>query len=416
MTWADAIRPYAGNIMNTPRICITTLEYPPDIGGVGTSVHRIAHMLRASGYEVHVTVFHSKHRKETDNTTRTGYRTTVDDGVHVHRVRSAVRSETLAVQDYLSEVYAQVRSLHLRYQFDAFHAFFLNETGFLTTLLAREYGVPVINSIRGNDLHKHIFNPKQHGQMAWTLENSDWVTCVSQDLRRRANVLAPGLERKSTAFWNSIVPVEFDGMAVPPPVQSLRQQPDTGLLVGSLGRFRDKKGIDFLIDACAELQAELPLTLLLIGDFVPKEKAYWDDLIAHSPFSRIHITGMMPREAALTFLPHLDVFAVPSIHDGCPNAMLEAMMAGCPVIGTGVDAIGEILSDGEDALVVPPSSSKAIAHALRRLAHSPELCQSLGAAARAKVLRDLAPAVEQANWARVYAQVLQTAPMAVTAA
>ena len=402
--------------MALPRVCITTLEYPPDMGGVGTSVYRIAHMLKQSGYEVHVAVFHSKHRKETDVHTRTGYRTVEDEGIFVHRIRSAVRSETLAVQDYLSEIYAQVRSLHMRYQFDIFHAFFLNETGFLTTLLAREYGVPVINSIRGNDLHKHIFNPKQQGQIAWTLEHSDWVTCVSRDLQRRANVLVPGLERRSSAFWNSIVPVELDILPPPVLIQSLREKPDTGMIIGSTGRFRDKKGIDFLIDACASLQDEMNLTLVLVGDFAVKEKDYWTDLIDHSSFKdRIYITGMMSREEALTFLPHLDVFAIPSIHDGCPNAMLEAMMAGCPVIGTDVDAIGEILTHEEDALVVPPSSAREIARAIRRLAQSPELRQALGHASRAKVLRDLAPAVEQQNWARVYDHALQSVSLPMRA-
>lgn len=403
-------------IQTSKRICITTLEYPPDIGGVGTSVYRIAHMLKASGYEVHVAVFHSKHRKESDSTLRTGYRTVDDEGILVHRIRSAVRSEILAVQDYLSEVYAQVRSLHLTYQFDAFHAFFLNETGFLTTLLAREYGVPVINSIRGNDLHKHIFNPKQHGQIAWTLEQSDWVTCVNRDLRRRANVLVPGLEHRSSSFWNSIVPIDFADVPVPPMIQTLRQREDTGLLVGSVGRFRDKKGIDFLIDACESVQHDLPVTLLLVGDFVDKEKDYWDDLIQASSFSdRIHITGMMPREEALAYLPHLDVFAIPSIHDGCPNAMLEAMLAGCAVIGTDVDAMGEILTDRHDALLVPPSSSKAIAKALRTLAAAPDLRRQLGLAARDTVLTQLAPAVEQANWATVYQRVLQDEPVPMMA-
>lgn len=395
--------------MSISRICITTLEYPPDIGGVGTSVYRIAHMLKNVGYEVHVAVFHSKHRKETDSDICGGYRTTDDDGIFVHRIRSAVRSDVLAVQDYLSEIYAHVRSLHLNYHFDVFHAFFLNETGFLTTLLAREHGVPIINSIRGNDLHKHIFNPKQHGQITWTLEQSDWVTCVSRDLWRRATVLVPGLERKSSAFWNSIMPIDFDGMPLPSLIESLQENPETGMIVGSLGRFRDKKGIDFLMDACALLQDDIAITLVLVGDFVEKERAYWDEIIRHSPIKeRIHITGMLSREDALAFLPHLDVFAIPSIHDGCPNAMLEAMMAGCAVIGTHVDAIGEILTDEEDSLVVPPSSSKAIARAIRRLASAPQLRRSLGRQAQAKVLSKLSPAVEQENWARVYAQVLKS--------
>lgn len=394
--------------MSIPRICLTTLEYPPDVGGVGTSVYRIAHMLKQAGYEIHIAVFHSKQRKDIDGDNQAGYVTTEDDGIFVHRIRSTVRSDTVLVQDYLSEIYVYLRSLHWYYQFDGFHAFFVNETGFLTTLLAREYGIPVINSIRGNDLHKHIFNPKQYGQIIWTLEHSDWVTCVSYDLQRRATVLVPSLERKSSTFWNSMVPINFNAMPIPPLLQTLRQRPDTGLLVGSLGHFRDKKGIDFLIDACASLRADMTLTLLLIGDFVEKEADYWHDRIRRSSFrDRIYVTGIMPREAALAFLPHLDVFAIPSIHDGCPNAMLEAMMAGCPVIGTTVDAIGEILTDGEDSLVVPPNSAPAIARAILRLAQSPHLRQTLGSQARIKVLRDLAPEVEQENWVWVYDQVLR---------
>ncbi|MEM9214823.1 MAG: glycosyltransferase [Cyanobacteria bacterium P01_F01_bin.150] len=393
--------------MTAARICMTTLEYPPDIGGVGTSVYRIAHMLQRSGYEVHVTVFSAKFHNTPNPSIRTGYTTNNDDGVLVHRIHCAVRAENWAVQDYMTEVYAQVRSLHLRYDFDAFHAFFLNETGFLATLLAKEYGIPVLNSIRGNDLHKHVFNPKYHGQITWTLEQSDWVTCVSRDLQRRATVLVPTLRPRSSAFWNSIAAVDFEEMPTPGLIKSLWQNADTGLVIGSLGRFRDKKGIEFLLDACALLQDSIPLTLVLIGDFVDKEKAYWDDLLTHHSFRhRVHVTGMMPREDALTFLPHLDIFSIPSIHDGCPNAMLEAMMAGCPIIGTNVDAIGEILTNGEDSLVVPPSSRVELAQAIRQLADSPELRQSLGRQAQINVSQKLSPEVEQDNWVKVYAQVL----------
>ena len=50
----------------------------------------------------------------------------------------------------------------------------------------------------------------------------------------------------------------------------------------------------------------------------------------------------------------MDIFAIPSLHDGCPNAMLEAMLAARAIVGAKVDAIGEILEDGVDALVVNP--------------------------------------------------------------
>jgi L-malate glycosyltransferase len=394
-------------MMNTQKICITTLEFPPDVGGVGESVHRIAQMLSDSGYEVHVAVFHSKQRKE-EGHHRSNCQTEMQDGVYVHRLESANRSEQPIMQDYLSEIYFLLKELHHQHSFDLFHAFFINETGFLTTLLAKEEGIPIINSIRGSDLHKHIFNPKQHGQVAWTLENSDWVTFVSKDLQQRGCVLVPSLRTKSTAFWNSIQPLDFAKLPTPALVGKLR-----GTVIGSVGRFRDKKGLEYLLDACAEVIHDRDLTLLLVGDFADRERPYWEREVQNSGISdRVIITGMLERTQALAYLPYMDIFAVPSLHDGCPNALLEAMMAGCAVVGTNVDAIGEILKDGQDSLVVKPGSGTELAKAVRQLAGSPELRHQLGLSARTKVLKELAPEVEQENWNKIYQRVLGAIPVA----
>ena len=387
--------------MTKPRICITTLEFPPDVGGVGESVYRIAHMLRGIGYEVHVAVFHSKQRKE-DILRRSHTVSQEHGGILVHRLHPAIRSEQPIVQDFLSEIYFLLEQLHKRFQFALFHGFFINETGFLTTLLAKELGVPVINSVRGSDLHKHVFSPKQYGQMVWTLENSDWVTCVSQALKHRACVLVPELRHRATAFWNSIQPIDLENLPTPTHLDRLQ-----GLVIGSVGRFRDKKGVEFLLDACAELAIDRPLTLLLVGDYANRERPYWEQQVQTSSIrDHVVLTGMVDRKEALAYLPYIDIFAVPSIHDGCPNAMLEAMLTGRAIVGTNVDAIGEILCDLKNALVVPPGDAVALTDALRQLARSPQLRQQLGQQARKTVLAELAPSVEQTNWATVYDQVL----------
>lgn len=388
-----------------PKICITTLEFPPDIGGVGESVHRIATLLSDSGYEVHIAVFHSKQYKIATETCRGGVRTQRQGALKIHRISAAVRGETPVIYDYTSEVYFHLKQLHRQYQFDLFHAFFLNETGFLTTLLAKELDVPVVNSIRGSDLHKHIFSAKNHSQIGWTLENSNWVTSVSRDLLHRARILVPSLKGKSNAFWNSIAPVDMSDLSIPDPMPTLR-----GPVIGSVGRFREKKGLEFLLDACKELSAEMDFTLLLVGDFAERERDYWLREIEDCNLGdRVVVTGMKDRLEAMAHLPLMDVFAIPSLHDGCPNAMLEAMLAGRAIVGSSADAIGEILDRGSVGLVVSPGSRAELVAALRTLLTEPELRQQLGQAARKKVLTELAPPVEQLNWTAVYAQALGTA-------
>ncbi|MEM9907686.1 MAG: glycosyltransferase [Cyanobacteria bacterium P01_D01_bin.44] len=389
------------------KICITTLEFPPDVGGVGESVKRIAMMLTDLGYEVHVAVFRAVFRNEramaaAGEYRRPGHQTTKQDSIIVHRLQPAVRSAQAKEQDYFCDLYGQLQTLHREYQFDLLHAFFINEMGFLTTLLGQESNIPVINSIRGADLHKHAFSPQQFGQITWTLANSAWTTFVSTDLMHRARTLVPSIQDKSVAFWNSIAPLSFDNLPQPALVDQLQ-----GTVIGSVGSFRDKKGLEYLFDACQSLRAMTDLKLLLVGDFADKERHYWEQALEQSGFAdRVVITGKISRQKALAYLPHMDIFAIPSLHDGCPNAMLEAMLAAKAVVGSSVDAIGEILEDGINGLVVQPGDTIALTNALRRLITQPGLCQQLGMAARQKTLNQLAPAVERQNWQRVYEQVL----------
>jgi len=155
---------------------------------------------------------------------------------------------------------------------------------------------------------------------------------------------------------------------------------------------------------------DLDFTLLFVGDFVGKESDYWQQELRDSNLSdRIVITGKISRSEALAYLPQMDIFTIPSIHDGCPNALLEAMLAAKAIVGTNVDAIGEILEDQVNGLVINPFSSEELAAALHQLIIQPSLQQQFGVAARDKVLTELAPAVEQKNWEQVYRQVIGVA-------
>ncbi|MGL5794754.1 MAG: glycosyltransferase [Waterburya sp.] len=386
-------------------ICLTAQEFPPDVGGVGVSAKRIALLLTELGYRVHVAVFRSVFRKErklakAGEFYRSHCETSIQDSITVHRLYPAVRSTIARDQDYLMDIYGQLTVLHKQYQFNAVHAFFINETGFLTTMLAKENDLPVINSVRGADLHKHIFDSQQQKQIAWTLENSDWTTFVSQDLMHRARLFEPTIVNKSSAFLNSIAPVDFNSLPTPSLVNQLR-----GTVIGSVGNFRDKKGIEYLLDACQNIPTEF--TLLFVGEFVVKEREYWEQELASSGLKdKIIITGKVSREEALAYLPHMDIFAIPSLNDGCPNALLEAMLAERAVIGTNVDAIAEIIEDGVNGLLVNPYSSEELAIAIAKLINRPLFRQNFGKLAKQKVLQDLNPTVEQANWGKIYDRVL----------
>ena len=392
---------------NNQTICITAQEFPPDVGGVGVSAKRIALLLKDLGYQVHVAIFRSVFRKEealaqAEKFYRSRCETSEQDGIMVHRLYPAVRSKVARQQDYLMDIYGQLKTLHQEYKFDLVHAFFINETGFLTTMLAKENNLPVINSVRGADLHKHIFDCRQQKQIDWTLANSSWTTFVSQDLMHRARLFTPSIINKSSSFLNSIAPVDFTNLPTPLLVNKLK-----GIVIGSVGNFRDKKGIEYLLDACQNIDTEF--TLLFVGDFVDKERQYWEQELANSNLQeRIVITGKISREETLAYLPYMDIFAIPSLNDGCPNALLEAMLAEKAVVGTNVDAIAEIIKDGVNGFLVNPYNSEELAIAISKLIDRPLLRKTFGKLAKQKIIQELNPSVEQVNWAKVYQRVLLT--------
>ena len=92
------------------------------------------------------------------------------------------------------------------------------------------------------------------------------------------------------------------------------------------------------------------------------------------------------RTDILRFFQIADIFVLPSMVEGLPGALLEAMAMGLPVVSTRVNAIPEAVENGKTGILIQPSDPAALAEAIKRLAADRDLRQSLGAAAKDLVL------------------------------
>jgi glycosyltransferase involved in cell wall biosynthesis len=157
---------------------------------------------------------------------------------------------------------------------------------------------------------------------------------------------------------------------------------DDEVLVLSVGHLREGKGHTLLVDAVGQLHRSGhggALRLVIAGSGPEKEnlERQASDL---GIGDRVQLLGQ--RSDVPDLQAAADVHMMPSYSEGMPLAVLEAMLAGKPILATRVGGIPEALCDGESGLLVPPGDSGAIAQALRRLLEDPALRARLGAAAR----------------------------------
>jgi len=146
----------------------------------------------------------------------------------------------------------------------------------------------------------------------------------------------------------------------------------SGPTVGSLARLVPQKGLDLLIPA---LTACPNVTAVVVGDGEerePLERAAREAGIA----GRFVITGWTTEPRA--YLAGFDVFVLPSRYEGFPLSIVEAMLAGLPVVAADVGSVSEAVIDGETGLLVAPDDPGALADAIRSLLSDPEQRRRMG--------------------------------------
>jgi glycosyltransferase involved in cell wall biosynthesis len=153
------------------------------------------------------------------------------------------------------------------------------------------------------------------------------------------------------------------------------------VLIGAVGRLDRQKGFGTLIEAMARLKGT-DARCVILGDGPEHDRLH--ALIRKHELERtVWLLG--EKDEIPSWLSAFDLYCLPSLWEGLPNALLEAMALGLPVVASNVDGVPEAVADGKDGLLVPPSKPAALAKALASLVSDAGKRASLGAAAKATV-------------------------------
>jgi glycosyltransferase involved in cell wall biosynthesis len=353
------------------KILLVNSEYPPIGGGAGNASAHLAQALAGRGEEVTVL------------TVRFGALPAVEQqgSVRVVRVsglrRRADRSGAVEQASFMLAGAVGARRLVRSWRPDVALAFFGVPGGAVALHLRAALRIPYVVSLRGGDVPG--FRPYDfalyHRLMA-PLIRRVWhraraVVANSQGLRQLAAGFDPGVSI-------DVVPngVDLARFAV----TDRRWEPARMLFVG---RVVYQKGLDLLLEALAGL-TDLPWELVVAGDGSQREplRGRARDLAIEE---RIRFAGWLSGDGILLAYREANLFVFPSRHEGMPNAVLEAMAAGLPVIASRIAGNEELVESGKTGMLVPAEDVAALRQALAALLPDGRRRASMGAAGRVRV-------------------------------
>jgi glycosyltransferase involved in cell wall biosynthesis len=186
---------------------------------------------------------------------------------------------------------------------------------------------------------------------------------------------------------------------------SLEVKPNTKIIL-AVGRFSVEKALDDLVRAFALLRREnpaLPVHLVLVGD--GPQRGGIEELAASSGIkSQVHFIGQVSDPAPYYALAN--VLALPSLSEGSPLALLEAMGAGLPIVATKVGGVPEMVENENSALLVEPRQPQSLAQALLRVLTDANLSKKLSDGARQTAQTRFTPQAHRTARLAIYREVV----------
>ncbi len=353
------------------RILLINSEYPPIGGGAGNASANIARCLAALGHEVTVltSLFGDQPFLETL------------DGVTICRVRAMRRRQdrSTAFEQLTFIAAASFHSLNLIRQNrpNATLAFFGVPSGAVAWVLKKLFRIPYIVSLRGGDVPGFrpydfkLFHKIAAPFLRVIWHQADSVIANSNGLRDLALAFDPSIEIP-------IIPNGVDGN------QYRNESRDWApARLFSVGRIVHQKGLDLGLRALAQLK-DLDWHWNIAGDGPQLDvlKSLTNEL---GLSDRVTFLGWQSRAELTQWYHRSNLFLFPSRHEGMPNAVLEAMSSGLPVVATRIAGSEELVVNGETGLLVTTENVTELRDALRIILTDSTLREKMGTASRLHV-------------------------------
>ena len=281
-----------------------------------------------------------------------------------------------------------------------------DQPGYLATLWAKWLDLKSFILFRGNDFERVIHDAKRAWITHFVLNHADSVGAVSQEMTARIRTLRSG---RTVYTPNSIDTAEwtfFESDLNKAKIWREQNVPDDKPVVGLIGQLKYKKGLDLALMLLSSPEFRENVHLLTVGDIPEKLKPEAD---AERPEAHSHAergneefnrdnwsrVPFQKQERLPVFYAVADVIFIPSIYDGMPNVLLEAMALGKPVVASRAGGIPDVITDGVNGFLFDINDVSSVINALdHALSMSQEERTRIGTTARKTIGEHFSPKQE----------------------
>jgi glycosyltransferase involved in cell wall biosynthesis len=231
------------------------------------------------------------------------------------------------------------------------------------------------------------------------------VIAVSESMRQY--LIAAGLPPKRVVTVYNAIDIGIFTSNVSFHDKALRNQLGIGSdqhIISIIGRLTSQKGHHYFLESAKRILEVSPETRFLIAGDGPLRENLKGLSLSLGITQAVRFLGY--RQDIATLIGMSNVIAMPSLREGLPYVLLEALALARPVVGTKVRGIPEVIKHGETGFLVPPKDSEALAEAIIQVLRNPEEAARLGERGRKLVSREFNVETMARKTAAVYAEVL----------
>lgn len=328
-------------------IIIIPLFLPKWIGGAELATCNIAKLLVSHGNEVHIlTKFY-----EDLPLTETKY------GVFIHRIKMR-NIKIFGVLAFWINAIKCIRKISP----DIVQIQFIDWAipGYLAKKI---WGFPYFVWGRGADVYLPWYGKEMISYIV--LKNANEVFALTKDMQKGMKILCP---RDIHILTNGIDIREYENIKLYNPKKDINHWQ-----IICVAMLRPLKGIHYLIEAMQYLiRWGYDIKLVIIGD--GEERESLEKLVDNLDLKKyIEFKGIIPHNEVISHLGGSDLFVLPTLQEGFSNVILEGMAAGLPIVSSNIEAIKEIIKDGENGLLVEPKNPHHLAEKIKQLLDDDDL-------------------------------------------